>query len=102
MSWKHDHKKMDAELDVNRHLLNSMHQANQALDTNQNIILNMMQQGRMTNKIHSSLSVLLTETFSQASTIMKKINKYKNRDSIVLAIVLAISVFLMMLYWLQK
>eukprot|EP00486_Rosalina_sp_Unknown_P013606 CAMPEP_0201584410 /NCGR_PEP_ID=MMETSP0190_2-20130828/110321_1 /ASSEMBLY_ACC=CAM_ASM_000263 /TAXON_ID=37353 /ORGANISM="Rosalina sp." /LENGTH=253 /DNA_ID=CAMNT_0048028313 /DNA_START=1 /DNA_END=762 /DNA_ORIENTATION=+ len=92
---------MDAQLEENASLLESMKTVDHVIDLVGHTHEEMEKQGLMNTTINKGLGILQSK-MPTANELMGKIKKYRNRDSIVLACVCAIALTLMFIYWLNK
>ena len=96
-----DRTTMDAQLEENQSLLQSLSIVDDTLTMVNDTKTEMTNQGIMGGAINKGLGVL-SNKFPQANELMVKIKKYRNRDSIVLACVCGVSLTFMFIYWLNK
>ena len=91
----------DSLLTEQKHLQRGMEAADVAINILSDTKKALLEDKGLFNKMQSGVGKL-GSLFPTANELMFKIKKYRNRDSIVIAFTIAICVFFILIYWLNK
>ena len=91
----------DNLLTEQKHLHRGMEAADHAIDIMSNTRSALVEDKGLFETMQSGVGKLST-MFPTANELMFKIKKYRNRDSIVIAFTIAVCVFFILIYWLNK